>query len=247
MMELKLSSILGAGILACCVSSTSHASLIDGGNGLVYDTVLDITWLTDANLALSNTFGVTGMDVDGYMTWDTGMDWISAMNTANYMGYSDWRMPTVTPVNGVNFQYIVSYDASTDKGFNNDTTANELSHLFYSTLGNTGQCSEASTPETGCIYNTGFGLSNTGPFENMSSFRYWTNVTREDASWRAFDFSMGGGQTGTGAKDGAKQVWAVLDGDVAGLMPVPVPAAAWLFGSGLIGLLTIARRSSNNK
>lgn len=242
-MELKFSGILGAGILVCCMS-TSQAALIDGGGGLVYDDVLDITWLTDANLAYSNTFGIsTGIDVDGYMDWDTANMWIDAMNSSGYMGYSSWRMPTVTPVNGVSFDYTVTYDGSTDKGFNNYSTSNELSHLFYSTLGNSGQCLDTSTPETGCIYNTdGWGLDNTGPFENMSSFRYWTEVEHTELSWRAFDFSMGGGQTGTGAKVGAKQVWAVLDGDVAMLAAVPVPAAAWLFGSGLVGLIAIGRR-----
>ncbi len=33
--------------------------------------------------------------------------------------------------------------------------------------------------------------------------------------------------------------WAVRSGDVSA---VPVPAAVWLFGSGLIGLLGIAKR-----
>lgn len=36
--------------------------------------------------------------------------------------------------------------------------------------------------------------------------------------------------------------WAVHDGDVAELSSVPLPAAALLFGSGLIGLAGIARR-----
>jgi hypothetical protein len=34
--------------------------------------------------------------------------------------------------------------------------------------------------------------------------------------------------------------WAVRSGDV--VSAVPVPATVWLFGSGLIGLLGIARR-----
>jgi hypothetical protein len=33
--------------------------------------------------------------------------------------------------------------------------------------------------------------------------------------------------------------WAVRDGDVG---PVPIPAAVWLFGSGLLGLIAVARR-----
>jgi hypothetical protein len=35
--------------------------------------------------------------------------------------------------------------------------------------------------------------------------------------------------------------WAVRDGDVAASV-VPLPAAAWLFGSGLLGLFGVSRR-----
>ncbi|HFD32315.1 MAG TPA: VPLPA-CTERM sorting domain-containing protein [Gammaproteobacteria bacterium] len=37
--------------------------------------------------------------------------------------------------------------------------------------------------------------------------------------------------------------WAVQTGDVSA---VPVPAAAWLFGSGLLGLVGAARRKRAN-
>jgi hypothetical protein len=38
---------------------------------LVYDATLNITWLKDANLALTNHFGVSGIRPDGSMDWDT--------------------------------------------------------------------------------------------------------------------------------------------------------------------------------
>ncbi|MCK5091002.1 MAG: VPLPA-CTERM sorting domain-containing protein, partial [Gammaproteobacteria bacterium] len=44
-----------------------------------------------------------------------------------------------------------------------------------------------------------------------------------------------------GGKEGNKVVWAVLDGNVSA---VPVPAAIWLFGSGLIGISMAAKRKS---
>jgi hypothetical protein len=40
-------------------------------------------------------------------------------------------------------------------------------------------------------------------------------------------------------KGGSLFAWAVYDGDVAA---VPLPAAVWLFCSGLLGLVGIARR-----
>jgi hypothetical protein len=35
--------------------------------------------------------------------------------------------------------------------------------------------------------------------------------------------------------------WAVRDGDIGA---VPIPAAAWLFGSGLLGLIGVARKKT---
>jgi hypothetical protein len=51
----------------------------------VYDTVSDITWLSNANLAATKNFGVRGINPDGSMVWTTAQNWIPAMNTANYL------------------------------------------------------------------------------------------------------------------------------------------------------------------
>lgn len=248
-----LASITGAVAIACA-GSVVEASLVDYGNGLIYDDVLNITWLQDARLAASNSFGVSDIRYDslgnyGVMTWDVASQWIAAMNAANYLGFDRWRMPTVRPVNGDEFEYTVSYDGSTDRGFNNYTTSNELSHLFYATLGNFGLCSTnnaTGSPADDCEtspYGT-WGLKNTGPFTNfIGAGRIWTNVSHTDPEEdRAFDFYPEHGQTGTGGKSGPKYVWAVLDGNAAEATVVPVPAAAWLFGSGILTLFSLGRR-----
>lgn len=241
-MDRKISLYIGIGLLTFNMS-VAEAALIDYGN-LIYDDVLDISWLTDANLAATNTFGVAGIGTDGTMTWDTGFEWIAALNANAYLGYTNWRMPTTTPVNGTNFVYDVSYDGSTDRGFNNTSTANEMSNLYYSTLGNLGLCTTNNATGTAVADcevtpNGEWGLHNTGPFSNMQSFRYWTNVENELNTARAFDMDFTFGEIGTGAKVGAKHVWAVLDGNP---MAVPLPAAFWLFSSGLLGLTAVSRR-----
>jgi hypothetical protein len=48
--------------------SQSDAELIDRGGGLIYDTVLDIKWLQDANYAQTS-----GYDDDGRMNWYTAV------------------------------------------------------------------------------------------------------------------------------------------------------------------------------
>jgi len=72
----------------------SQATLWDRGGGLIYDGAQDITWLLNANLALSVTFGVEGIDTpSGVMPRSTADSYIAAMNAADYLGYNDWRLP----------------------------------------------------------------------------------------------------------------------------------------------------------
>ena len=95
--------ISGPGLAALLVLSglatTAQATLISRlGGQAYYDTVLDITWLANANLAASNTFGVSGISTDGKMTWNTATGaggWIEGMNNVSYLGFSDWRLPTL--------------------------------------------------------------------------------------------------------------------------------------------------------
>lgn len=117
---------------ACLLSTSANAALESRLGGLaVYDTDLNITWLADANLAASNTFGVSGMGADGLMDWSTRQSWISAMNAANYLGYQDWRLPI--SVMGDGTCSWEGKDASIWFGFN--CTGSEMGHLFYKELG----------------------------------------------------------------------------------------------------------------
>ena len=60
----------------------------------------------------------------------------------------------------------------------------------------------------------------------------------DDYAWA---FHMGEGFQEEMAKSILMPAWAVHSGDV-----IPIPAAVWLFGSGLLGLVGVARRKSAN-
>lgn len=248
-MKFRSKSIVAAGLLATFTSMSAQAALIARGNDLYYDTELDITWLAKANLSFSESFGVSGIQADGGMDWDTTQAWITAMNTANYLGFNSWRLPTLTPLNGISFNYEFDNLGASDKGYNISapgtayagSTANEMAHLFYNTLSNKAVCDPVLSTSTTCTLQPGFGLVNTGPFMQLQDDRYWTDVENEQNTERAFDFNFVDGSVGTGHKGGYFHAFAVLDGDV-GASAVPVPAAVWLFGSGLVGLVTVSRR-----
>jgi hypothetical protein len=78
-------------VLALGWAGSANSELIDRGGGMIYDSVLDITWLQDANFAKTS-----GYDADGRMTWDESQSWIVSLNNSNHLGITDWRLPTWT-------------------------------------------------------------------------------------------------------------------------------------------------------
>ena len=229
---------LSAGLIGLSIVTSADAALIGrlaatpGGTDYqaYYDDVLDITWAADAN-------------INGSDTWANQVAW-----AANLVidGVTGWRLPTNTPINGVSFNTVFTPDGSTDVAFNvsrpgtvfGGSTASEMAHLFFNTLGNVSDHDVSGVFDDGC--GAGSCLVNTGPFTNVQSANYWFGL--EFNSSQAWRFT-----TTNGFQDGLNRsrnvfAWAVHSGDVSA---VPVPAAVWLFGSGLIGLLGVAKRKKS--
>lgn len=264
---------LSIAVIVLLSATASQAALIvPAGNSLVVnDTDLNVAWTQDANLfrtqaaanpnLVTSIISVTPSVTDGLgthtmvagdfttstgaMNWYGANAWVNYLNSISYAGETDWRLPIVSPVNGSSLNTTVSFDGTTDRGFNSaavNGTASELAHLFYHELGNLAQFNTAGGSQLG------FGVTNAGPFANLENSGYWsgtesTNPTTGTVSF-AWLFATANGGQGPGPKTGQGSNfpyygWAVSPGQVA---PVPVPAAVYLFGSGLIGLAGLARR-----
>ncbi|MCG7995175.1 MAG: hypothetical protein JAZ06_07125, partial [Candidatus Thiodiazotropha taylori] len=71
----------------------SQAALIDQGGGLIYDTVLDITWLQDAS-----SYKVTyenGEQDAGKLNYNDASAWVDSLiyeDTVRGVVYDDWRL-----------------------------------------------------------------------------------------------------------------------------------------------------------
>ena len=236
---MKLAPTLLATAALFTLAGTANATLVSAlGGQAVNDTDLNVTWAADAKLAATNTFGLaTGVDLgptssvntyggsyiysDGSMTWGGAQKWIGAMNTANYLGYNDWRLPTtLQPDASCSIQSGgVSY------GF--DCTGSEMGHLFYTELGGAAGSSILTT------HNANLAL-----FQNVQPDHYWSGTEYAPNPYSAWFYTSLGSQ-GYYNKSNVQFAWAVRPGQVAA---VPVPAAAWLLGSGLLGLIGVARR-----
>lgn len=195
-----------------------------------YDTTLDITWLADANHARTS-----GYDADGRMTWTVATDWAANLDPYG-SGIGGWRLPALADTATPGCNYAVT--GGTDCGYNVDTDNSEMAHLYYITLGNL-----AYYAPSGSSNQPGWGLGNTGPFTNLEGLFFWTGTPYLPVAGATWGFSFHDGLQHYGYQVSSNGAWAVHGGDVgAALAAVPLPAAAWLFGAGLLGLTGVARR-----
>jgi len=239
--------LVASGLL---ISGVAQAALNDRGGGLLYDDVLGVTWLQDAHYAKTS-----GYDTDGYMTLNTAKSWVANLiyhDTVRNVDYSDWRLPTVSPVNGTSFNYNFGYDGTTDDGFNIRSPASELSYMFYVNLGLKGVLSTTGVlqPNYG-LGNGYFGQKDVGLVKNLQNNAYWysTIYARNPVDY-AWGFDVFGG-----SQDALDQLsrydhqpnefyaWAVRDGDVAAV-PEPEAYSLLMAGLGLLGF-TAHRKSKS--
>lgn len=240
MIKARTSLIVATGLLTW---GNAQAALIDNGDGTVSDTVSGLMWTKDANLAASNNFGLSyntnlgdhasdsyassyteSISTNGRMNWGAGLHWIDAMNAANYLGYNDWRLSTVTDLggDGCNFSY-----GGTDCGYNVDLDTGELADLWYRALGNLAYYNTQGNPQAN------WGLNNTGPFVNLLPYRYWTGTQYGPVVDDAWYFITDFGNRYNSDKANIGYMWAVRTADSSN--QVPIPGTMLLLG--LAGLL----------
>ena len=209
-------SIIGATCTCLAVVSLqANAALAPRLGGLAYyDDVADLTWLADANAAVGSAYD-TYNPGSGLMNWSDANAWAASLVVDSVGG---WRLPdTLQP--DASCQYQISGVSNGD-----NCTGSEMGNLFYNVLG-----------------NTAGSLTNTASFSNVQSNGYWSATEFAPSSITAWYFDMRNGFQDYDLKPNGLSAWAVQSGDVSAAR-VPVPAAAWLFGSGLIGLIGIAKR-----
>lgn len=219
-MQSKSAIHLAAVVSMVTASSNVGAALIDRGGGLIYDTELDITWLADANHGVGSTYDAMDGVTDGRMSWQNALEWTQSLVVG---GVGGWRLPN-TAFGDSTCTNSAGGDSS---GYN--CRRSEMGNLFYISLGGMLGSSIHTT------HNSNYQL-----FSNIQSAPYWSATEHYAyADISAWDFNFGNGSQGGDLKMYSFHVWAVHDGDVAA---VPLPAATWLFGSGLVGLLGYYRR-----
>ena len=188
----------------------------DGGTA-AYDTVLDITWTTNAGLS-------------GPHSWDDQVAWA---NNLDYLGFADWRLASISVSAGLPTGLLPPTMASFDSVDCNQVTEmdcqnNELGYMFYYNLG-------------GALSDYIFGDQVVGDVMlSIIQYYYWSGT--EADSHYAWRFGFLGGVSDLNVKTfpGDRVYgWAVRDGDV-----VPEPPIVLLLATGLLGLIWASRKKA---
>jgi uncharacterized protein (TIGR03437 family) len=151
-----------AGRIPGTPAASGQVLQVNPGGQTVYDPVTDITWLANANLAATNTFGLpvcTALDTpkicvnpDGAMSWDSATQFVTNMNTSNggagYLGQKNWELP---PVN------------TNCSGFNCSGSNEPMGNLFYTQLGLTRGAPIVTAPDI-----------SVGPLHDVQPYLYWS-------------------------------------------------------------------------
>lgn len=234
------------------LGASAQAALVDRGGGLIYDTALNVTWLQDALYAKTDL----NISFPAQLTWTDAMAWVAQLSyfdSVRNVTYTDWRLPNISPLNGVTFQLGTSTGGNTDDGYNISaqgtpyagSTASELAYMYYNNLGNVALCSIAGFSTCSDPRSVPF---NAGPFSNLLQAGFWfgSNAGLPFAPPDAWAFDMGDlyGVQGGFNGDTRRTAWAVRDGDVSA---VPEPGTGAMMGLALLAGMTGWRLRNRRK
>lgn len=225
------------------MSGMAHATMVTIGTATYNGTDYNLIWDDD-----NNGNSVVWLDYTNTVTtWANQVAWAGNLDSAltynidaQYsVTYDDtvWRLPST--VDGV---YTYEYDGTTTAGYN--ITTSEMGHLYYEELGNLG------VYDTSGSFQSGYGLTNTGDFENLVADWYWSGTEYAFNTSGAWGFSMYIGLQNYGIKTGGGYGLAVRSGQVSvSTAPeepgtVPEPTTFLLFGLGILGITGVSRKKT---
>jgi len=223
---------------ALVLLGSAEAALVDRGGGMIYDTTLNITWLSDANYALTSGYAAAGVAPgsaynqdaiwnDGRMGWNAARRWADNLV---YSGYDDWRLPTIEPAD------VTCTNGGNPAGglYIFDCTGGELSHLFVVDFG-----TEANSSVLDPTGDTAQQVASLALFSNIQPAGYWSS-TIQAGFGDVWHYYAGNGYQWFQSPASPLLTIAVRSGDVASSVPEPATLALAIVA--LLGTAAVRER-----
>jgi PEP-CTERM motif len=211
------------GVALAGFGGNASAILLDRGPDMVYDTVLNITWIRQAGDGVARN-------------WPDSVAWA---NNLVFAGFDDWRLPWASVIAGAGpaGTYACNGSGGADELACRD---NEMGYMFYYNLGGKfGDDKSGTQTAVGGEVLTGI----------QSRPVYWSGTADNIELASYFDFNIG--LRLVASKSLPESAWAVRPGDVCAQSPelcvegiAPEPASLLLLGLGMLALGGVRRRKS---
>lgn len=198
--------------------------------------VFTITGTSSADLIVRGMGTITaGGESEGQsykLIYDTAQNitWLDYTKSRDdWWAQVNWVAELVMEYNEVIYDDWGLPSAGDNPSFGFEQTTSEMGHLYYLSLGN-----EKGGP-----------FVHSGPFNNLKPNWYWAGTEYSPDTSNAWNFDFNEGRQHDFVKGGNCYTLAVLSGDVPQDPDVvPIPAAFWLLGSGLVGLFGLRKKFS---
>lgn len=225
----KIPSLLISGLVLSLTSLTAHATLTtstNNGANLVYSSISNITWTQNANLLDSLQ---TSLGYDKVIS-----DIIAVSPTVDYdfiVNDTSGGIHTLTNADFFTGGAVTWYGAKAFTNYLNDISYGGLTDWTLPSMEQFGQLIQGELGDPGLNF-----VPDTSNFEGERSSAYWSSTTAGPTyRWQyprlGFNY------------DDPLSVWAVSPTAI-NVGAVPVPATAWLFVSGILGVVALKRRST---
>ncbi|WP_020482711.1 PEP-CTERM sorting domain-containing protein [Methylomonas sp. MK1] len=212
-----------ANLLGTLLSSTGFSNTVNAiiaASPIIYDTPngFDTPDYSGYHIVTASDFSGIGA-----VSWFGAKAFTFYLNSINYGGSNQWRLPS----------------AGSNPDFGINQIGSELGQLYYNELGAL-PYPGTNGNDYGILGDGSFETSGSvGPFTKVQTLGYWSNMEHASDPNVGWHFATSSGEQSVDLKVMPYYAWAVAPGQVNA---VPVPAAVWLMSTGLIGLLSLKRR-----